>query len=127
MDRMRLGDLERAVMEKLWAHPDGLLAREVADALPSTPAATTVLTVLERLSRKQLVTRTKQGRAHRYAPAGSKEIFLAGAMHTALVEADDPDAVLSHFVGSVSPQETALLRRVLKQLDGDGTAEADDN
>ncbi len=116
---MRLGDLERAIMEVLWHHPDGLLAREVADRLPSSPAATTVLTVLDRLTRKQLVTRTKQGRAHRYAPMASKEAFLATAMHTALVEADDPDAVLSHFVGSVSEEETALLRRALTQVDRD--------
>lgn len=116
---MRLGDLERAVMEVLWHHPDGLLARDVADILPSSPAATTVLTVLDRLTRKQLVTRTKQGRAHRYAPMASKEAFLATAMHTALVEADDPDTVLSHFVGSVSEQETALLRRALMHLDRD--------
>lgn len=116
---MRLGDLERAVMEVLWQHPEGLLARDVADRLPSGPATTTVLTVLDRLTRKQLVTRTKEGRAHCYAPVASKEAFLATAMRTALVEADDPDAVLSHFVGSVSEQETDLLRRALTHLDRD--------
>lgn len=113
---MRLGELERAVMEVLWRHPDGIAARDLTDALPSRPAITTVLTVLDRLTRKELVTRTKQGRAHRYAAVGSKEAFLASAMHTAMAEADDPGTVLTHFVGSVGTEEAEALREALRRL-----------
>ncbi|GLW05238.1 hypothetical protein Misp01_03680 [Microtetraspora sp. NBRC 13810] len=52
---MWLGNLERAVMEALWSHPEGMLAQDLANALPSEPAVTTVLTVLPRLSRKGMV------------------------------------------------------------------------
>lgn len=114
---MRLGELERAVLEVLWHHDAGLFARDLVAALPGPPATTTILTVLDRLSSKKLVTRVKEGRAHRYRAAASKEAFLATAMRTALVEADDRDTVLSHFVGSVNEQEAAALRIALDQLE----------
>lgn len=113
---MRLGELERAVMEVLWRAADSLYARDIVTALPGPPATTTILTVLDRLSRKSLVTRVKEGRAHRYRAAASKEAFLATAMRTALVEAGDRNAVLSHFVGSVSEDEAAALRNALDHL-----------
>ena len=67
---MRLGDLERRVMEILWAQLHSkLTARQVADDLPGY-AYTTVLTVLDRLERKGLVHRERGGRAHRYSGSG---------------------------------------------------------
>lgn len=113
---MRLGELERAVIEVLWAHPDGVLAREVAEALPSGPAATTVLTVLERLSRKGLVSRQRAGRAHRYRAQASREEFVAEAMRAALADADNLDTALTHFIDTASAKEAAALRRALEAL-----------
>lgn len=115
----RLGELERAIMERLWACPTGLLASEVAAQLDPRPAPTTVLTVLDRLVRKGLVTRAREGRAHRYTPAGSKESFVAEVMRTTLADTSDPEAVLTHFVGTASETEMAALRRVLDALDRD--------
>lgn len=120
---MRLGELERAVLDVLWHHDGGLFARDIVAVLPAHPAPTTILTVLDRLSDKRLVTRVKDGRAHRYQAAASKEAFLATAMRTALVEADDRDAVLSHFVGTVSEQDAAALRSALDQLERASTDE----
>ena len=52
----RLGELERKVMDVLWGSAKTPLAgREVADQLPDR-AYTTVLTILDRLRRKGLVT-----------------------------------------------------------------------
>lgn len=116
---MRLGELERAVLNVLWQRPGGVFAREVAEALPSRPATTTVLTVLDRLARKDLVTRTKQGRAYRYSPVASKEAYLAAAMRAAMDESDDRNAVLSHFLGSVSEAEIRAVRAALEELDND--------
>ncbi|WP_116049746.1 BlaI/MecI/CopY family transcriptional regulator [Amycolatopsis palatopharyngis] len=122
---MRLGELERAVMEVLWRHPAGIRARDVAEALPTHPATTTVLTVLDRLTHKGLVSRTKQGRAHLYTAAASKAAFLATAMRTAMDEADDRGAVLGHFVGTVTEDEVLALRQALDQIDRAGTGEDD--
>lgn len=118
----RLGELERAVMDQLWAHPGGMLTHEIAAGLQPTPAATTVLTVLTRLARKGLVTRVREGAAYRHAAVTSKEAFVAELMRTTLNDAGDPEAVLAHFVDTASAPEIAALWRVLgtrKPPDGD--------
>ncbi len=122
----RLGQLERAVMETLWdltasppvqgsAAAATATARQVAGRLAtSRPLAyTTVLTVLDRLERKGLVRRLREGRAHRYAPVASREVYAAELMLDALGRASDRDAALVRFVGAVSPEEAEVLRRAL--------------
>jgi predicted transcriptional regulator len=109
-------------MNELWARPDGALARELADVLPSRPAHTTVLTILDRLVRKGLVTRTKEGRAHRYHALQSKDAHVAEAMHEAFAGAGDRESALSHFLDSVSPEDVAVLRRVLSEFEDRGQA-----
>lgn len=115
---MRLGELERSVMNELWARPQGALARDIAEALPSAPAVTTVLTILDRLVRKELVTREREGRAHRYFALRSKEAHVAETMNEALATADDRETALAHFLGGVSPDDVALLRRILRAAPG---------
>jgi predicted transcriptional regulator len=127
----RLGELERAVMETLWdltadpdltaetgeegAEPGTATARQVSDRLGATRplAYTTVLTVLDRLERKRLVRRLREGRAHRYAPIATREAYAAKLMLDALGRASDRDAALVRFVDAVSPEEAAVLRRAL--------------
>lgn len=110
---MRLGDLERRVMEILWAHLDSqLTARQVADDLPGY-AYTTVLTVLDRLERKGLVHRERGARAHRYRALESREAYIASLMREALGSVGDRNAALVHFAESVSASEAAVLRRAL--------------
>jgi len=112
-----LGELERAVMEILWAAcppPAALTARDVQDALADRDlATTTVLTVLSRLERKGLVSRERDGRAHRYRSVASREDHVAELMHDALDGAPDRGAVLARFVGSIPPAERARLRDLL--------------
>ncbi|MFG2006309.1 BlaI/MecI/CopY family transcriptional regulator [Spirillospora sp. NPDC048911] len=114
---MRLGELERAVMNELWRRREGALARDLAEALPSHPAITTVLTILERLTRKGIVSRTREGRAHRYFAVESKDAHVAGLMQEALAGAGDRESALSHFLHSASVDDVAALRRMLKALD----------
>ncbi|GAA4556981.1 BlaI/MecI/CopY family transcriptional regulator [Planotetraspora kaengkrachanensis] len=110
---MRLGHLERSIMEVLWRHPQGMLAQDLAAELPSDPAVTTVLTVLVRLSRKGMVTRARNGRAHVYYAAADKDAFVAETMRAALEEAQDVEAAVSRFVGTVSPEVAQALREAL--------------
>lgn len=112
---MALGELERAVMGVLWGHPEGSTAREVQDALADRePATTTVLTVLTRLERKGLVARVKEGRAHRYRAAASREEHIAALMRDALDGAPDRGAVLARFLGAIGPDGQATLRNLLR-------------
>lgn len=114
---MRLGDLERAVMNELWGRPEGALARDLAEALPSQPAITTVLTILDRLTRKGIVERTQEGRAHRYFALESKDAHVAGLMQEALAGAGDRESALRHFLNSASVEDVAALRRMLSDLE----------
>lgn len=116
-----LGKLERAVMEALWtgsANPGdaGCTAREIAVALP-THAYTTVLTVLDRLTRKGLVERLRDGRSHHYRPTGSRESYVAEVMLSALDATSDREAALVHFAETVSPAHAQVLRDVLRRLE----------
>ncbi|MFI7417868.1 BlaI/MecI/CopY family transcriptional regulator [Nonomuraea sp. NPDC049684] len=94
---MKLGNLERSVMEALWRHPHGLFAHDLAAGLPSEPAVTTVLTVLMRLANKGMVARERVGRAHLYKATADKDAFVAEAMRAALAEAGD--VVTAGFAG----------------------------
>lgn len=109
-----LGELERAVMGVLWEADRELTARDVQDALADRDlATTTVLTVLGRLERKQLVRRMRDGRAHHYRPVASREDHVAELMSDALDGASDRGAALARFLGSISAKERADLRDLL--------------
>lgn len=102
-------------MDALWAAPGPLTAREVQDLLAARAlATTTVLTVLSRLERKGLLTRAKDGRAHRYQPRASREEHIADLMRDVLDGAPDRGAALASFLGSVPPDDRDTLRDLLK-------------
>ncbi|HUZ09174.1 MAG TPA: BlaI/MecI/CopY family transcriptional regulator [Acidimicrobiales bacterium] len=120
----RLGELERKVMDVLWAAVGTeLTVRQVAEELPRH-AYTTVLTVLDRLERKDMVRRTKEGRAFRYAAAASREAYTAQLMHEALGAALDRDAVLVRFAETVTGAEAQVLRRALVGMEEQPRARA---
>lgn len=117
----RLGDLERSVMERLWASPDGATVRDVHESLASDRqiAYTTVLTVLDRLAKKDLVTRTREGRAWRYAAKNTAESLTAQAMraHIDELDVDDRKAAILHFLDGATPEERADVRAALEELE----------
>ena len=93
----RLGDLERAVMEHLWAssaeHLDGATVREVLERFDGQReiAYTTVMTVLDRLSKKSVVTRQLDGRAWLYTPTHTRVDLYELAIRDIMAELDDDD------------------------------------
>ena len=113
------GQLERAVLQVLWDATGPVPARDVLAALTQRDpaqrelAVTTVLTVLDRLRRKGLVRRERDGRAHRYQASVSREDYVADLMLEALGQAPDRSAALTRFLGGVSPADTDHLRRTL--------------
>jgi predicted transcriptional regulator len=118
----RLGELERAVMDVLWNAPDGSTAQEIVERLAARDgtaelATTTVLTVLDRLRRKDFVTRERAGRAHRYRAARTRDDVIAASMLAVLETTDDRRSALVRFAGAVSAEEAALLREALAGLE----------
>jgi predicted transcriptional regulator len=88
-------------------------------------AYTTVMTVLQRLAKKDLVTQQRDDRAHRYAPVNRREELVASLMVDALQQADESSgraAALMHFVGQVGADEAAALRDALAKLEAAETA-----
>jgi predicted transcriptional regulator len=123
--RAQLGDLERSVMETLWDSDGWLTVREVHDTLAKGRdiAYTTVMTVLDRMTRKQLVEREREGRAWRYRPAQSRGAMTAEVMRQALGEfaeeanQHDRAAALVAFVGEASASDRKALRDALAALE----------
>lgn len=103
------------MLEALWAAGAPCTAKQVQDALADRElATTTVLTVLGRLARKGLVSRERDGRAHRYRAVASREDHIADLMRDALDGAPDRGAVLERFLGSIPPDERDALRDLLR-------------
>lgn len=123
--RNRLGDLERAVLEHLWSegpsHPEGLTVREVHDVVgvQRDLAYTTLMTVLDRMAKKGLVSRERDGRAWRYTPASSRDELTSETMRHALGELAGTErrSALLHFLDESSPEEIDELRAALAQLE----------
>jgi predicted transcriptional regulator len=117
-----LGALERAVMDHLWEADAPQTVRQVHDTLRAQRelAYTTVMTVLQRLARKALVTQIRDDRAYQYAALRGRDELVAGLMVDALDQAADSGgrrAALMSFVEQVGAEEADALRRALADLE----------
>ena len=123
--RNRLGELERAVMEHLWStadsHPDGLTVREVHDEIGVQRglAYTTLMTVLDRMAKKELVHRERDGRAWRYTAASTRAELTSETLHHTLGElaGDKRHSALLHFLDESTPEEIDELKAALAELE----------
>jgi predicted transcriptional regulator len=109
------GDLEAAIMERVWAAGQPLLVREIRQTLEPERAYNTVWTVVEILYRKGWLTREKDGRAYRYVATVSREDYTAGLMGEALAASTDRAATLRRFAERFGPAEAEQLREALDQ------------
>lgn len=119
---LSLGELEASVLAMLWDAGE-LATPEVFNRVgkPRKLAYTTILTVLQRLHRKGLVSRRDQGKAHVYAAALSREQFAerrGEVMASAMVGLGK--AGLSAFLteaNRLDPAFLAMLRHQLQEPD----------
>jgi predicted transcriptional regulator len=111
----QFGELEAAIMDRLWERGRPALVREVADGLrpDRPPAYTTVMTVMENLYRKGWLRRERDGRAWRYTPTRSRSGYTVALMQEALDTSPDRRTALAHFVLQLSPHDTVLLQQAL--------------
>lgn len=114
-------------MDHLWSSTEPQTVRQVHEALAARRelAYTTVMTVLQRLAKKHLVTQQRDDRAHRYAPVHGRDELVASLMVDALKQADESQgraAALVHFVGQVNADEAAALRQALAALEASDAA-----
>ena len=111
----QLGDLEKLVMDRVWSWDHPVAVREVLEDLQNerTLAYTTVMTVMDNLHRKGVLTRQKDGRAYVYRPAMTREQHTAAFMGEVLAGTADRTVTLLHFVEQMPPEEAARLRAAL--------------
>lgn len=108
-----LGELERAVMERLWVADGPVAASRLREDLADRGVAlTTVHTVLTRLEQKGFVVHD-DARPRRFSARASREDHAAELMHEVLGQAADRQAVLARFVGNVDEDEARMLRHLL--------------
>jgi predicted transcriptional regulator len=110
---LRLGPLERRVLEVMWQRPEPASVRGVLNWFPHL-AYTTLMTTLDRLHGKGLLDRTKSGRAFLYHPRLQRdEMARAVAQRTVRsVIAEDQAALrplVSFLIESIDARDTELL------------------
>ena len=107
---LALGKLEREVMEEIWRRGETNV-REVHFAFGKRAAYTTLMTTLDRLHKKGLLDRRKEGRAFYYRPRVSPEEFKTGVAKGMIdgLLGHGAEPVLACIVEAVSEHDRKLL------------------
>jgi predicted transcriptional regulator len=113
-----LGRLERQVMDIVWQH-ESVSVKDVHAEMPRRVAYTTVMTTMDRLYKKGLLGRERDGRAFRYRAAYTREEMervVAGGLLRALLDVGGAARpMLSNLVDAIGERDRALLDE-LEQL-----------
>lgn len=103
-----LGALEAAIMDALWNAQGACSVQEVCERLGPGHHYKTVMTVLNRLVEKELLSRELDGRAYYYQPALTRGDFLRDAA-AGLVDA---------YVGAYGPAAADVLAQAVEEAGG---------
>lgn len=108
-----LGKLERQVIEEIWRLGE-VSVRDVHRAFDERVAYTTLMTTLDRLFKKNLLDRRKDGRAFLYSALVSREDFDRGIKADVIdgllgYGADEVEPVLACIVDTISDRDRELL------------------
>jgi predicted transcriptional regulator len=112
-----LGKLERQVLNEIWRR-DEVSVRDIYLAFEERIAYTTLMTTLDRLFKKKLLRRRKEGRAFFYLPAVSRAELEQG------IREDVIEGLLGHGNDAVQPVLACIVdtvserdRELLDELD----------
>ncbi|WP_093788506.1 BlaI/MecI/CopY family transcriptional regulator [Actinacidiphila guanduensis] len=125
-----LGDLEDAVMTRVWEWNRPVTVREVLEDLSQdrSIAYTTVMTVMDNLRQKGWLRRSAEGRAYRYEAVSTRAAYSAALMNEAWAASDNPAEALVHFFGMMSPEQREAVRdalRIIQSVDPSGPEDAE--
>jgi predicted transcriptional regulator len=116
----QLGPLEQRMLDGLWARGSATV-REMVEGGCQDLAYTTVMTTLDRLFKKGLLTRSEEGRAFRYAPRFSREELhreAAGHAFRQLLDSSPAsDLPLSFLVEILGERDAQLLDDLRKLVE----------
>lgn len=117
--RLPSGELERRVLDALWASGQPMTPGDVHRAIGSDRALayTTVMTILTRLLEKGELTRRRHGRSFEYEPVVQRHERVAQRMGDVLDAAGDQMLALSTFVTSLPDGQRIALREFLETIE----------
>ena len=111
----QLGPLEERLLEALWERGNATV-RDLVNGACQGLAYTTVMTTLDRLFKKQLLSREADGRAFRYAPRFTREELhrqVAGEAFRQLMNASSASSLpLSYLVDVLTERDEQLLNHL---------------
>jgi predicted transcriptional regulator len=102
---LALGKLERAVLNEAWNRNE-VSVRDIYLTFEERIAYTTLMTTLDRLYKKKLLDRRKDGRAFYYSPAVSREEFEHG------IREDVIDTLLGNGAEGIQPVLACIVETV---------------
>jgi predicted transcriptional regulator len=105
---LALGKLERQVLEEAWKRAE-VSVRDIYLAFEERIAYTTLMTTLDRLYKKRILERRKNGRAFLYSPTVSREQFEHG------IREDVIDGLLGHGAEGVQPVLACIVDTVTER------------
>lgn len=103
-----LGPLEHRVLDALWRRSSTVSVRELQAEFPAT-AYTTLMTTLDRLYRKGVLSRAKDGRAFRYSPRYSPQALLTEVVRRTF------ERILGHGRTAMRPVLSTLVDAVTER------------
>jgi predicted transcriptional regulator len=116
----QLGPLEERLLEALW-HRGSATVRELVDGACHDLAYTTVMTTLDRLFKKNLLSREADGRAFRYTPRLTRHELhreVAGEAFRQLLDASPAGSLpLSYLVEILTERDAQLLDDLRRLVD----------
>ncbi len=112
-----LGSLEREVLD-LVCETSGGTVREICNHLSRPLAYTTVMTTLDRLYKKDLLYREKEGRGYRYThlSAGQNDQSRQSTNRSGISKSAPPVPLISYLLDSVGTYDEVLLQELEKKI-----------
>lgn len=101
-----LGGLEQKIMDVLWDSTEPLKPSQVKAAIAGDSAYTTIMTVLKRMSDKDLLSRKKIGNVYVYAPKTDKKTYACTCL----------DQLFEHILNTYGPDAITSFEKVKKRL-----------
>jgi len=115
---LSLGPLERRVLRLVWRLKSATV-RDLLDTGELSGAYTTLMTTLDRLHKKGILTREAEGRAFRYFPAQSEADFNGAFIRSAMQQILGSTSALnvSQLVDAISDHDRGLLDELEREIE----------
>jgi len=115
---LQLGELEKSVMELVWTRGE-CTVRDLHAEFAKSHAYTTIMTTLDRLHKKGLLDRHKQGKAFCYSARLTRpelEEAMARDLVNMLLTEGSAQSLLSCFVDAIGEHDAELLRELEEEV-----------